>query len=134
MRDTDTGPPYLHRPAAELITRRVDGKPPWGFVTGEVEPGEQPDDAAVREVKEETGLEVRTGQLIGERDHPATGRHMIYLAAKPAARSTKVAIVSDQAELAEVRWASLADAEELLPDMFGPVRDYLSRTLSGGAR
>lgn len=113
-----------------LITRRQDGKPPWGFVTGEIEPGELHEDAAVREVKEETGLEVRPRQIIGERDHPRTGRHMVYMAAKPV-RSTKV-IVGDEAELAEVRWVSLDEALGLLPDMFEPVREYLSSELAGG--
>jgi len=108
-----------------LITARKDGDPPWGFVTGEIEPGEQPEDAAIREVKEETTLEVRIGHTIGERDHPRTGRHMIYLAARPAGRSLKV-IVGDESELADVKWASLAEADELLPGMFEPVRTYLA--------
>jgi 8-oxo-dGTP pyrophosphatase MutT (NUDIX family)/transcriptional regulator with XRE-family HTH domain len=111
-----------------LVTRRRDGKPLWGFVTGEIEPGELAEDAAVREVKEETALEVRTRQRIGERDHPRTGRHMIYLAAKPVRGSTKV-IVGDESELAEVRWASVAEALELMTDMFGPVREYLAAEL-----
>ena len=110
-----------------LICRRNDRTPPWGFITGEVEPGELPEDAAVREVKEETGLEVRAGRLIGERDHPATGRHMIYMAAVPT-RGTGV-FVGDEAELAEVRWVTLADADELLPGMFGPVREHLAAAL-----
>lgn|GEM_PF-3264140 len=38
-----------------LITQRLDSVPPRGFVTGKIEPGESPADAAVREVKEETG-------------------------------------------------------------------------------
>lgn len=108
-----------------LITERRDGMPPVGFVAGECEPGERPEDAAVREVKEETGLEVRTGDVIGERDHPHTGRHMIYLSAKPV-RSLEV-FVGDQSELSAVRWASVAEALELMPDMFGPVREYLER-------
>jgi 8-oxo-dGTP pyrophosphatase MutT (NUDIX family)/transcriptional regulator with XRE-family HTH domain len=115
-----------------LVGKRNDGKPPWTFIAGEVEPGEQPEDAAVREVKEETGCEIRTGEEIGRRVHPKTGRTMIYLAAKPE-RSTRL-IVGDEAELAEVKWASLAEAEELMPDMFGPVLDYLARTLGGAAR
>ena len=45
-----------------LVGRRNDGKPPWTFISGEVEPGESPADAAVREVKEETALEVRPGR------------------------------------------------------------------------
>jgi len=108
-----------------LVTRRRDGKPPWGFVTGEIEPGELPEDAAVREVKEETSLEVRTGEVLGERDHPRLGRHLVYMAARPV-RSTKV-IVGDESELAEVKWVSLDEALQLLPDMFGPVREYLER-------
>jgi 8-oxo-dGTP diphosphatase len=114
-----------------LVGRRNDRTPPWGFISGEIEPGELPEDAAVREVKEETGLEVRADQVIGERDHPATGRHMIYMAAEPT-RGTEV-FVGDEAELAEVRWVSLADADELLPGMFGPVREYLEATIGTGS-
>ena len=114
-------------PKGVLVGRRRDGKPPWTFIAGEVEPGESPEDAAVREVKEETGLLIRAGEIIGERDHPATGRHMIYMAGHPT-HGTKV-FVGDEAELAEVRWVSLAEADELLPGMFEPVRAYLERTL-----
>ena len=110
-----------------LLGRRNDGKPPWTFIAGEQEPGERAEDTAIREVKEETGLEIRAETVIGERNHPATGRHMIYMAARPV-RGTKV-IVGDEAELAEVRWASLTEADELLPGMFEPVHDYLARTL-----
>jgi 8-oxo-dGTP pyrophosphatase MutT (NUDIX family)/transcriptional regulator with XRE-family HTH domain len=112
-----------------LITRRKDGRPTWGFVSGEIEPGESPEDAAVREVKEETGLEVRAGGLLGQRLHPATGRTMIYLSAVPE-RGTDV-FVGDTSELAEVRWASLAEADELLPGMFDPVHEYLEREIGG---
>ncbi len=114
-----------------LVGRRNDGKPPWTFIAGEVEPGESPEDAAVREVKEETGCLVRIGEIIGERDHPATGRHMIYMAARPT-HGTDV-FVGDEAELAEVRWVGLAEADDLLPGMYGPVRDYLVRTLGDPA-
>lgn len=37
----------------------------WGFPGGALELGETPEIAAVREVKEETGLDVRVGKLIG---------------------------------------------------------------------
>lgn len=116
-------------PLGVLVGRRNDGKPPWTFIAGEVEPGESPADAAEREVKEETGLEVEAGQVIGERVHPKTGRTMIYMAARPV-RGTKV-IVGDEKELAEVRWVSLAEADELMAayGMFEPVRDYLASTI-----
>jgi 8-oxo-dGTP diphosphatase len=112
-----------------LVGRRNDSTPPWTFIAGEVEPGERPEDAAIREVKEEAGLEIRVGDRIGERVHPATGRTMVYLAAWPV-RDTKV-IVGDEAELAEVRWASSAEVADLMPDMFEDVREYLARELGG---
>jgi 8-oxo-dGTP pyrophosphatase MutT (NUDIX family) len=110
-----------------LIGRRNDREPPWTFIAGEQEPGERPEDTAIREVKEETGCEIRPLQIIGERDHPQTGRHMVYLAAKPA-RSTKI-IVGDEAELAEVRWASLKEALDLLPGMYEPVLEHLRQAI-----
>jgi 8-oxo-dGTP pyrophosphatase MutT (NUDIX family)/transcriptional regulator with XRE-family HTH domain len=114
-------------PLGVLVGRRNDGKPPWTFIAGEVEPGERPEDAAVREVKEETGCLVKAGRVIGERDHPATGKHMIYMAARPT-HGTDV-FVGDEVELAEVRWVSLAEADELLPGMYEPVREHLAREL-----
>ncbi len=111
-------------PLGVLVGRRNDGVPPWTFIAGEVEPGERPGDAAVREVKEETGLLVKAGAVIGERVHPKTGRTMIYMTAEPT-HGTDV-FVGDEAELAAVRWVSLAEAGQLLPDMYAPVRDYLA--------
>lgn len=112
-----------------LAGRRNDGKPPWTFIAGEIEPGESQVDAAVREVKEETGLEVRAGhQEIGRRVHPKTRRTMIYLACSPVS-GTEV-FVGDPVELAEVRWLSLAQVDELMPGVFEPVREHLARMLS----
>jgi hypothetical protein len=56
---------------------------------------------------------------------------MVYLAARPGSHNRNV-IVGDPDELAEVRWLTLADADALMPTMFGPVRDYLSRLLTSG--
>jgi 8-oxo-dGTP pyrophosphatase MutT (NUDIX family) len=110
-----------------LAGRRNDGTPPWTFIAGKIQPGESPADAAVREVKEETGMEVAAGRVLGRRVHPDTGRTMIYLAARPIG-ATDV-FVGDEAELADVRWLSLAEADDLLLGMFAPVRAYLGRAL-----
>lgn len=114
-----------------LIGRRNDGTPPWTFIAGEQEPDEHPEETAVREVKEETGCEIRPGHVIGFRRHPATERQMIYIAAKPVA-STNI-VVGDEAELAEVRWVSLGEAVELLPGMYQPVLEYLSQAIPEAA-
>lgn len=114
-----------------LVGKRNDGSPPWTFIAGEIEPGESPADAAVREVKEEAGLRVVAAEReIARRVHPKTGRTMIYLACSPTG-STGVH-VGDEDELAEVQWVSLAEADELLPGMFEPVREYLAEQLENG--
>lgn len=111
-----------------LISRRNDGVPPWGFIAGKVEPGESIADAVVREVKEETGLRIYPApKEIGRRVHPKTGKTMIYLACTLAAGLD--AHVGDTDELAEVKWASLREAERLLPGMFEPVHAFLRREI-----
>src|SRR5215212_5052449 len=88
----DPPPPEPPPVAAAIVTsprgvldgERNDGKPPYTFIAGEVEPGESAADAAVREVKEETGLLVAAADYeIGRRVHPKTGRTMIYLPCSP---------------------------------------------------
>jgi 8-oxo-dGTP diphosphatase len=114
-----------------LIGRRNDREPPWTFIAGEIAPGERPEEALIREVKENTGLQVRAGAHVDWREHPTTGRTVIYIAARPVS-GTKVS-VWDEARLAEVRWVGLPEAEELLPSMYGPVHDYLIHALSASA-
>ena len=111
-----------------LIVRRNDGKPPWTFPSGKIETGESPEDAAVRETREETGLGIRAEGIIGSRRHPRTGRLIVYVAATPVSDPDGVA---DGTELAEVRWAGLAEAAELMGDMSEAVRRHLVRSLDG---
>ncbi len=116
-------------PLGVLVGQRRDGTPPWTFIAGEQDAvkDENPADTAVREVKEETGLRVQAGDVIGERVHPKTGRLMIYIAATPT-HGTEI-FVNDEEELAGVNWVSLAEADELLPGMYEPVREHLAREL-----
>jgi 8-oxo-dGTP diphosphatase len=117
-----------------LVTRRVDQNPPWGFTAGWGEPGESPEDTIIREVKEEADLRIQVGEYLGERDHPATGKHMIYYAARPT-HGTEIHL-GDKGELTEVRWVSLAEADELMGSVpggiYGPVREHLVRELGEG--
>lgn len=112
-----------------LTAKRQDGKPPLTFISGEIEPGESPADAAIREVKEETGLVIRTGRVLGRRVHPQTNRSLTYVAAWPASGDTGIAVV-DEEELASVQWMSFTEVTTAMGDkLFEPVRKHLKRTL-----
>jgi 8-oxo-dGTP pyrophosphatase MutT (NUDIX family) len=115
-----------------LVGKRNDGKPPWTFIAGKIHEGESVADAAVREVKEETGLVVRPAmQEIGRRLHPITKTWMVYIACRPT-EGTDV-FVGDEEELSEVRWVSLRQLGELMggqAKVFDLVWQHLSTTLT----
>jgi mutator protein MutT len=73
----------------------------WGFPGGALEPGETPEQAVVREVREETGIEVRADALVGS--YSLADRSLVahlfrceVVAGTPA--------VPDSGEIAEVGW------------------------------
>jgi 8-oxo-dGTP diphosphatase len=113
-----------------MIRRRVaEGELSWAFPSGGVEEGETASEAAVREVKEETGLTVEAVSVLGSRVHPNTGRHMSYVACRLLGG---VAAVEDADELAEVEWVTLADIPQLVPyGLYGPVQRYLDEVIGG---
>ena len=64
-------------PEGVLMQRRSDNNL-WGLPGGSVEPGESVTDALVREVREETGLEVAATRLVGVYSAPALGQVVTY--------------------------------------------------------
>ncbi|MGV4930012.1 NUDIX hydrolase [Streptomyces sp. BHT-5-2] len=120
----------VHEGRVLMVRRRVsEGKLSWQFPAGEVEPGETREDAAVRETKEETGLNVSAVELLGERVHPATGRLMSYTACEVVSGT---AYVADTEELAELAWVAHDEIPEYVPyGLFEPVQQYLDAVLAG---
>jgi 8-oxo-dGTP diphosphatase len=56
-----------------LLVRQAYGARYWSLPGGKMEPGESIDEAAVREVMEETGLQVRITRIVGLYSKPAEG-------------------------------------------------------------
>lgn len=112
-----------------LVKRRVkEGSLSWQFPAGGVEPGETPEQAAIREAQEETTLVASEIKSLGNRIHPKTGRQMYYIACDAP---DGFAAVGDEEELAAVAWVTLDELVEYVPaGFFEPVQEYLNDALA----
>src|SRR5258708_36233304 len=81
---------------------------------GAVEPGETPAAAGRREVKEEAGLDIVAGRILGKRIQSETGRQAIYPAvAPPHAAEAHSVFANSPADAEEVRRRNPADPHDL---------------------
>ncbi|MFI5841715.1 NUDIX hydrolase [Catenuloplanes sp. NPDC051500] len=117
--------------AGELLLERRSDDGRWSVPSGVIDPDEQPADAIVREVLEETGLHVVVERLAGVAMHPVSypnGDECQYLnlwfRCRPVAGN---AFVADDESLA-VGWF----AEEALPELNDYERLRIETTLRGG--
>ncbi len=102
-RDTDRPETLVvHRPAYD----------DWSFPKGKVDPGEREDEAALREVREETGLECTLEQEIGSveyADKSGTRKVVRYWAMDPIGGDFE-----PNQEVDEIRWLAASAAIDLL--------------------
>jgi 8-oxo-dGTP diphosphatase len=82
-------------------------------------------------VKEEVGLTVEVVRRLGDRVHPATGRHLMYLVCRIVAGDPTVV---DQEEVTAIEWCNLRTVLERWSGLTGgirhAVREYLEQSLA----
>jgi 8-oxo-dGTP pyrophosphatase MutT (NUDIX family) len=110
----------------------------WDFPKGVVEPGENPLDAAVREVREETSLDAldfRWGLGFRETEPYARGKvARYYVAASTLSGQVRLAPSPElgRPEHHEFRWATRAEAARLLPPRLQPVLEWAASLVEKG--
>ncbi len=110
-----------------LLVRNATWPAAWfGLVTGFLERGEAPDDAALREVKEELGLDARLGEWVGV--YPFFPMNQVILVWQ-----VEVPVGSEPTLSAELAAFKRVSIERLEPWPFATgdaVRDWLARVRS----
>ena len=94
----------------------------WSLPGGRIEPGETDAAALVREMREETGLEVQAGPLLGRVRRPAPGSTVLDIRDYAATVTGGTLRAGDDA--AEARWVAVSE----LPSL--PVTDGLVEALT----
>lgn len=113
----------------EILLQRRGDTNKWGFPGGAIELGETPEMAVIREVKEETGLDVEVGDLVGiytdtdMRYASGDQAHSICIAYKLKVIGDE--LFCDKEETLELRYFSLDD----LPELFCKQHEELARDI-----
>jgi bis(5'-nucleosidyl)-tetraphosphatase len=109
----------------------------WDFPKGEVEPGEDPLAAAIREVEEETGLtdlDFRWGKVFRETAPYRGGKVARYYLAESRAGEVDLAVnpVLGRPEHHEFRWLPYEEARRLLVPRVQAVLDWADKVVESG--
>jgi 8-oxo-dGTP pyrophosphatase MutT (NUDIX family) len=95
----------IHRPKYE----------DWTLPKGKLDPGETSEEAAVREVEEETGIRATLGDYVGKneyRDRHGRSKRVDYWLMEPEGEIPAEFEPNDEVD--EIRWLSVDDAGDLL--------------------
>ena len=103
----------LKNEALLLLHQDVENLRSWSLPGGTVEEGETLEEALIREMQEETGLEVAVGELLYVSDHIKKDRHVVHLTFLVSARGGELGNITPGLDTNEIKDVAFVPVNEL---------------------
>jgi len=125
MRDVVVG--IVDKDGKILMIKRAkkEGDLVWAFPGGKVEDNETKEQACVREVFEETGINVQIKKILGERIHPNTQAKLTYFLCDYL--NGEITIL-DETEILDIAYKNKEEFNrDVKTDVYPPVFEYIKK-------
>lgn len=120
----------VHKKDKILMIRRKEKDPEveglvWAFPGGTIKENELKEEALVREIKEETGVDIKVKNLIFARMYPEKDILLLYYDCKPRNEDLET---SEPHEIAELGWVTGSEAlKSITSDIHPMIADFLHK-------